>query len=185
VAQLGSALALGARGRRFESGHPDRVARALDGDDHTVTVLGRASGSTPRLSIFGPVMPPLMRILARGTARVLGTTAALATVTGLVARDPLVALNALGFVGICALAATAVFYSVALERIGLDRARNAATTVIAVLGGSAGVMGVVFLALVTQERFREEASRFGVHSVTGIVVLVLLGAVLAVMWRER
>jgi uncharacterized membrane protein len=130
-------------------------------------------------------MPPLMRILARGAALVLGTTAALAAVAGLVAGDPLVALNAFGFVGICALAATAVFYSVALERIGLDRARNAATTIVAVLGGAAAVMGAVFLALVTQERFRDEASRFGYHSVAGIVVLVLLGAVLAVMWRER
>lgn len=126
-----------------------------------------------------------MRILARGTALVLGTTAGFSTLAGVVATQPLVALNALGFIGLCALAATTVFYSIALERIGLHRARNAATTLIAVLGGSAGVMALLFLALVTQERFRDEASRFGYHSLAGIVVLALLGVVLAVMWRER
>jgi cytochrome bd-type quinol oxidase subunit 2 len=150
-----------------------------------VTAPGGASGRTDPVSIFGSVMPPLMRILARGIALVLGATAALAAVAGAVAENPLVALNAFGFVGLCALAATTVFYSVALERIGLHRARHAATTLITVLAGSAGVMAAVFLALVTQERFRAEAARFGYHSVAGLVVLAVLGVVLAVLWHDR
>ncbi|MHC1561536.1 hypothetical protein ACR9E3_21450 [Actinomycetospora sp. C-140] len=136
-------------------------------------------------SSFGLVMPPNMRILARGTVQVLGATTAASAVAGLVALDPLVALNALGFIGVCALSCVAVFYSVALERIGLTRARNAASTLVTVFAGSAGATAVLFVVLFTQARFRDEAARFGLHSVAGIAVLAVLGAVLTVMWRER
>ena len=130
-------------------------------------------------------MPPNMRILARGTVQVLGATTAVSTVAGIATLDPLVALNVLGFVGVCALSCVAVFYSVALERIGLTRARNAASTLVAVFAGSAGVMTVLCVVLFTQTRFRDEAARFGLHSVAGIAVLAVLGAVMTLMWRER
>jgi hypothetical protein len=62
------------------------TARRADGArhhaDHTVTVLGHASGCTPRLSIFCVVMPPLMRILARGAAMVLLALAAAGLLVG-------------------------------------------------------------------------------------------------------
>ncbi|GLZ47234.1 hypothetical protein Acsp06_34190 [Actinomycetospora sp. NBRC 106375] len=126
-----------------------------------------------------------MRILARGTVQVLGAVAAVSALAGLVTLDPLVALNALGFIGICALSCVAVFYSVALERIGLTRARNAASTLVTVFAGSAATMAVLFVLLVTRTRFRHEASEFGLHSVAGLAVLAVLVAVVTVMWRER
>jgi len=39
--------------------------------------------------------------------------------------------------------------------------------------------------LLTEARFRDEASRFGLHSVAGIGVLLVLAAALAVTWHER
>src|SRR3954453_7614653 len=50
-------------------------------------------------------------------------------------ESPPMALNAVGFVGTGALSSAAVFYSVALLRIGLHSARKAATTLVAVLAG--------------------------------------------------
>ena len=137
------------------------------------------------MSSLHPVMPPTMRILVRGIGTVLGLSAALAGVTGLAADSALVALNALGFIGACALSGAAVFYSVALERIGLASARSAAVALTRVLAGSAAVAAVIFFVLFEQGRFRAEASRFGLHSVSGIAVLVVLAAVLAIAWRDR
>src|SRR5690349_14735925 len=46
VAQLGSALALGARGHRFKSGHPDQVGISII-DLATAGVSRRAAAETP------------------------------------------------------------------------------------------------------------------------------------------
>ncbi len=126
-----------------------------------------------------------MAILVQGTVAVLGSAAALAVLAGAATASPLIALNAVGFVGTGALSSAAVFYSVALLRIGLDSARKAATTLVAVLAGSAGVMTLVLVLLLTEARFRDEASRFGLHSVAGIGVLLVLAAALAITWHER
>jgi hypothetical protein len=126
-----------------------------------------------------------MAILVHGTVAVLGSAAALAALAGVATASPLMALNAVGFVGTGALSSAAVFYSVALLRIGLNSARSAATTLVAVLAGSAGFMTLVLVLLLTEARFRDEASRFGLHSVAGIGVLVVLATALAVTWHER
>lgn len=126
-----------------------------------------------------------MAILVHGTVAVLGSAAVLATLAGAATACPLVALNAVGFVGTGALSSAAVFYSVALLRIGLNSARRAATTLVAVLAGSAGVMTLVLVLLLTEARFREEASRFGLHSVAGVGVLLVLAVALAITWHER
>lgn len=126
-----------------------------------------------------------MAILVHGTVAVLGSAAALAALAGVATASPLMALNAVGFVGTGALSAAAVFYSVALLRIGLNSARKAATTLVAVLAGSAGFMTLVLVLLLTEARFRDEASRFGLHSVAGIGVLVVFATALAVTWHER
>ena len=126
-----------------------------------------------------------MAILVHGTVAVLGSAAALAALAGAATASPLMALNAVGFVGAGALSSAAVFYSVALLRIGLHSARKAATTLVAVLAGSAGVMTLLLVLLLTEARFRDEASRFGLHSVAGIGVLLVLAAALAVTWHER
>jgi len=126
-----------------------------------------------------------MAILVHGTVAVLGSAAALALLAGVATASPLMALNAVGFVGTGALSSAAVFYSVALLRIGLDSARKAATTLVAVLAGSAGLMTLVLVLLLTEARFRDEASRFGLHSVAGIGVLLVLAAALAITWHER
>ncbi len=126
-----------------------------------------------------------MAILVHGTVAVLGSAAALAALAGVATASPLMALNAVGFVGTGALSSAAVFYSVALLRIGLHSARKAATTLVAVLAGSAGFMTLVLVLLLTEARFRDEASRFGLHSVAGIGVLVVLATALAVTWHER
>ena len=126
-----------------------------------------------------------MAILVHGTVAVLGSAAALAALAGVATASPLMALNAVGFVGTGALSSAAVFYSVALLRIGLNSARKAATTLVAVLAGSAGFMTLVLVLLLTEARFRDEASRFGLHSVAGIGVLLVLATALAVTWRER
>lgn len=126
-----------------------------------------------------------MAILVRGTIAVLGSAAALSALAGLAMTSPLMALNAVGFVGIGALSSAAVFYSVALLRIGLNSARKAATTLVAVLAGSAGLMALVLVLLLTEARFREEASRFGLHSVAGVGVLLVLAVALAITWHER
>lgn len=126
-----------------------------------------------------------MAILVHGTVAVLGSAAALAVLAGVATASPLMALNAVGFVGAGALSFAVVFYSVALLRIGLHSARKAATTLVAVLACSAGLMAVVLAALLTEARFRDEASRFGLHSVAGIGVLLVLAAALALTWRER
>jgi hypothetical protein len=126
-----------------------------------------------------------MAILVHGTVAVLGSAAALAALAGVATASPLMALNAVGFVGTGALSSAAVFYSVALLRIGLNSARKAATTLVAVLAGSAGFMTLVLVLLLTEARFRDEASRFGLHSVAGIGVLVVLATALAVTWHER
>ncbi|MDD7921787.1 hypothetical protein [Actinomycetospora callitridis] len=130
-------------------------------------------------------MPPNMAILVHGTVAVLGSAAALATLAGVATASPLMALNTVGFVGSGALSSAAVFYSVALLRIGLNSARKAATTLVAVLAGSAGFMTLVLVLLLTEARFRDEASRFGLHSVAGIGVLVVLVTAVAVTWHER
>ncbi|WP_328305666.1 hypothetical protein [Actinomycetospora sp. NBC_00405] len=130
-------------------------------------------------------MPPNMAIMVHGTVAVLGSAAALAALAGVATASPLMALNAVGFVGTGALSSAAVFYSVALLRIGLNSARKAATTLIAVLAGSAGFMTLVLVLLLTEARFRDEASRFGLHSVAGIGVLLVLATALAVTWHER
>lgn len=126
-----------------------------------------------------------MAIMVHGTVAVLGSAAALAALAGVATASPLMALNAVGFVGTGALSSAAVFYSVALLRIGLNSARKAATTLIAVLAGSAGFMTLVLVLLLTEARFRDEASRFGLHSVAGIGVLLVLATALAVTWHER
>jgi|SRR4051812_21653498 tellurite resistance protein TehA-like permease len=126
-----------------------------------------------------------MAILVHGTVAVLGSAAALAALAGVATASPLMALNAVGFVGTGALSSAAVFYSVALLRIGLHSARKAATTLVAVLAGSAGFMTLVLVLLLTEARFRDEASRFGLHSVAGIGVLVVLATALAVTWHDR
>jgi hypothetical protein len=126
-----------------------------------------------------------MAILVHGTVAVLGSAAALAALAGVATASPLMALNAVGFVGTGALSSAAVFYSVALLRIGLNSARKAATTLVAVLACSAGFMTLVLVLLLTEARFRDEASRFGLHSVAGIGVLVVLATALTVTWHER
>jgi hypothetical protein len=126
-----------------------------------------------------------MAILVHGTVAVLGSAAALAALAGVATASPLMALNVVGFVGTGALSSAAVFYSVALLRIGLNSARKAATTLVAVLAGSAGFMTLVLVLLLTEARFRDEASRFGLHSVAGIGVLVVLATAVAVTWHER
>jgi tellurite resistance protein TehA-like permease len=126
-----------------------------------------------------------MAILVHGTVAVLGSAAALAALAGVATASPLMALNAVGFVGTGALSSAAVFYSVALLRIGLNSARKAATTLVAVLAGSAGFMTLVLVLLLTEARFRDEASTFGLHSVAGVGVLVVLATALAVTWHER
>jgi tellurite resistance protein TehA-like permease len=126
-----------------------------------------------------------MAILVHGTVAVLGSAAVLAALAGVATASPLMALNAVGFVGTGALSSAAVFYSVALLRIGLHSARKAATTLVAVLAGSAGFMTLVLVLLLTEARFRDEASRFGLHSVAGIGVLVVLATALAVTWHDR
>jgi len=141
-------------------------------------------GATGRCLVSTP-MPPNMAILVRGTVAVLGSTSAVSAATGLATTDPLMALNAVGFIGAGALSAAAVFYSVALLRIGLHSARTAATTLVAVLAGSALLMTVILAALLSQARFRAEASTFGLHSVVGIGVLLVLAAALAVAWHDR
>lgn len=126
-----------------------------------------------------------MRFLARGTVGVLGAVAAGSGVVGVVAGSPLVALNSTGFVGGCALAATVVFYSVALERVGLASARTAAVVLVRVLAGSAAVSAVLLVVLLRQARFAAEASRFGLHSAVGMGVLAILFGALVAMVRDR
>lgn len=131
------------------------------------------------------MMPPNMALLAHGTAVVLALNAAVSAITGVAMMSPLMALNAFGFIGACALASAVVFLGVAIERAGFDTARAAATALVSVLAWSALAAAVVLCALFTQSRFRDEASRFGFHSVVGIGVLVVFVAVLAVLWRDR
>ena len=134
---------------------------------------------------FGPVLPPNMKVLARGTAVVLGLTSVVSGIAGIAAADPVVALNAVGFIGTCALSLAAIYYSVALERIGLTSARKAATSLVAVLAGSALLTTLLLFVLLRDDRFKDEAMRFGFQSATGILVLVVLAAVLGLLWRGR
>ncbi len=131
------------------------------------------------------VLPPNMNILVRGTAAVLALTVAVSGITGLASMDAVVALNAAGFIGTCALSVAAIYYAVALERVGLRSARKAATSVIAVLAGAAVAMTLLFFLLVSESRFQDEAARFGLQSVAGILVLVVLATVLAMIRRDR
>ncbi len=56
VAQLGSALALGARGRRFESGQPDTILSAPGGCSSTVEL--QPSKLVTRVRLPSPARPP-------------------------------------------------------------------------------------------------------------------------------
>ena len=130
-------------------------------------------------------MPPTMKILLQGTAVVLLVTAAVSMLPGLAARSALVALNSVGFTGIGALSIATVFYAVALERIGLNRARNAAITLVTVLACGALAMTGLLFVLLSEPRFMAEASRFGLHSLAGIAVLTVLLVDLGVIWHDR
>ena len=56
---------------------------------------------------------------------------------------------------------------------------------IAVLAGAAVAMTLLFFLLVSESRFQDEAARFGLQSVAGILVLVVLATVLAMIRRDR
>lgn len=158
-----------------------RVSRAVPG---TVDVPFALRPGGPVVG-FEVVMPPNMRILARGIAVVLGLVVGVSGVTGLLTGNPMIALNGVGFIGICALSAAVVFFSTAIERVGLTAARQAAVTLVAVLAAAALLMTILFVVLILQARFRAEASGFGLHSAAGILVLAVLGVVLALTWRDR
>lgn len=130
-------------------------------------------------------MPPTMLVLARGTATVLGASVLASAVIGAVAGSATTALNALGFIGGCALALAVIFYSVALERVGIHAARTAASVLVVVLGGSALLMTGVLVALLARADIRAEAGVLGLHSAVGAAVLVVLGALLLALWRDR
>ena len=130
------------------------------------------------------MLPPNLYVLVRGSSVVLAACAVGSGALGGVLGDPVIALNSLGFVGTCALSCTAIFYSVALERIGVTAALQAARKIVTVLAVSAGVAAVILVSLLSQARFRDEASHVGVHSVAGIVVLVILLGVGTVLWRD-
>ena len=63
VAQVGSASALGAEGRRFESDHPDRRTSAQpDGRRSPAPARGTASGASARAALRSPARGPRARV---------------------------------------------------------------------------------------------------------------------------